>query len=161
MSPICFFLCPSLLLLVNSALSEEVTVLLGGTDTMHLDRPQDSSVLADAEVSHVKRQQAIFLSASTLIYHYQLAPPSLNGKWSTTLYLPSVRHKPLIFLDLSEQTGRFMPFQALKWHVSQIFTTVAVLWRCVISSVLVQTTVRNCLMMHGIVPKAAIYDNVE
>ena len=55
MSTTCFSLNPTLLLLlllvVNSALAEEeVTVLLGGTDTMHLDRPQDSSVLDAAEV---------------------------------------------------------------------------------------------------------------
>ena len=60
MSPICFFLGTTLLLLLVNLASGEVTVLLGGTDTMHLDRPQDSSVLDDAEVCHVS--QAPFLS---------------------------------------------------------------------------------------------------
>ena len=67
---------------------------------------------------------------------------------------------PHTFLELREQRGHVMPFLGPKTAFSEIFTTVAVLWRCVISSVMVQTTMRNCLMMYVIAPKAAINDNV-
>ena len=67
---------------------------------------------------------------------------------------------PHTFLELREQRGHFMPFLGPKTAFSEIFTTVAVRWRCAISSVMVQTTMRNCLMMYVIAPKAAIYDNV-
>lgn len=59
---------PTLLLLVvvNLALAAEgVTVLLGGTDTMHMDRPQDSSVLDAAEV----------LTCSVLVFSMHPLPP--------------------------------------------------------------------------------------
>ena len=68
---------------------------------------------------------------------------------------------PHTFLELREQRGHFMPFLGPKTAFSEIFTTVAVLWRCVISSVMVQTTMRNCLMMYVIAPKAAVNDDME
>ena len=67
MSPIYFLLG---LIVVNLALGE-VTVLLGGTDTMHLDRPQDSSVLDEAEVF----TGSFLISLKLIIFSKHPLPP--------------------------------------------------------------------------------------
>ena len=89
MSPIYFLLG----LIVNSALGE-VTVLLGGTDTMHLDRPQDSSVLDDAEVF----TGSFLISLKLIIFSKHLLPPKTDFK-----------------LMVAQQSGKGPNLKVVKW----------------------------------------------
>ena len=70
-----------------------------------------------------------------------------------------MHHEPLSFLELSQKRAIYAVLGPKMAYCSN-FTIVAVLLRCLISSVLVPITMRNCQRMYGMAPKAADNDNV-